>query len=221
MEFGTLVPQGWRYDLMGVQGAAAKWNTFERVEPRPRRRRAADSRGCRDHFHTFPKSRSKRRSRRGRGSATLARSPTRPIGQIVACVQYQQPAYLAKISSCVDVASGGRLNVGLGSGWFEEEFQAFGYDLRTVGARLRRSRGDDPDPRPHVVRAARELRGQALPDRRRDQRAEAAAETTTGADRWPRQEGAAAHRRQVRRRLELQRLARRLRRGARGTQGTL
>jgi len=45
---------------------------------------------------------------------------------------------LAKISSCVDVASGGRLNVGLGSGWFEEEFQAFGYDFRTVGTRLRR-----------------------------------------------------------------------------------
>ncbi len=31
MEFGTLVPQGWRYDLMGVDGAQAKWETFRRV----------------------------------------------------------------------------------------------------------------------------------------------------------------------------------------------
>ena len=54
MEFGTLVPQGWRYDLMGVDGAAAKWETFKKVS------RALDSAGWDslwvwDHFHTFPK----------------------------------------------------------------------------------------------------------------------------------------------------------------------
>ena len=31
MEFGVLVPQGWRLDLLGVDGAQAKWDTFKRV----------------------------------------------------------------------------------------------------------------------------------------------------------------------------------------------
>ena len=138
MEFGTLVPQGWRYDLMGVEGAAAKWNTFKRVS------RALDAAGWDslwvwDHFHTFPKKQVEATFEAWTQMATLAEITERArIGQIVTCVQYREPAYLAKISSCVDVASGGRLNVGLGSGWFEEEFQAFGYDFRTVGTRLRR-----------------------------------------------------------------------------------
>lgn len=138
MEFGTLVPQGWRYDLMGVEGAAAKWNTFKRVS------RALDVAGWDslwvwDHFHTFPKKQIEATFEAWTQMATLAEITERArIGQIVTCVQYREPAYLAKISSCVDVASGGRLNVGLGSGWFEEEFRAFGYDFRTVGQRLRR-----------------------------------------------------------------------------------
>ena len=60
------------------------------------------------------------------------------IGQIVTCNEYRSPSYLAKISACVDVASKGRLNLGIGAGWFQEEFQAFGYDYRTIGARLAR-----------------------------------------------------------------------------------
>jgi len=71
--------------------------------------------------------------------ATLAAITRRArIGQFVTCVQYREPAHLAKIAACVDVISGGRLDVGLGAGWYEEEFRAFGYDFRTVGQRLRR-----------------------------------------------------------------------------------
>jgi F420-dependent oxidoreductase-like protein len=138
MEFGTLVPQGWRYDLMGVNGAAEKWETFKRVS------RALDAAGWDslwvwDHFHTFPKKLVEATFEAWTQMATLAEITNRSrIGQIVTCVQYRQPAYLAKVSACVDVASGGRLNVGLGSGWFEEEFRAYGYDFRTVGQRLRR-----------------------------------------------------------------------------------
>lgn len=138
MEFGTLVPQGWRYDLMGIEGAAGKWATFKRVSC------ALDEAGWDslwvwDHFHTFPSKRVEATFEAWTQMATLAEITNRArIGQIVTCIQYRHPSYLAKISACVDVASGGRLNVGLGSGWFEEEFAAYGYDFPSVGTRLRR-----------------------------------------------------------------------------------
>ena len=138
MEFGTLVPQGWRYDLMGVDGAAAKWATFKNVS------RALDAAGWDslwvwDHFHTVPKKQIEVTFEAWTQMTTLAEITKRArIGQIVTCVQYREPSYLAKVSACVDVASGGRLNVGLGSGWFEEEFKAYGYDFRTTGSRLKR-----------------------------------------------------------------------------------
>jgi len=138
MEFGVLVPQGWRLDLMGVDGAAAKWDTFKRVS----RRLDADgweSLWVYDHFHTFPRKEVETTFEAWTMMSTLAEITTRArIGQLVTCTQYRHPSYLAKIAACVDVASGGRLNVGVGSGWFEEEFKAFGYDFRTVGQRLRR-----------------------------------------------------------------------------------
>ncbi len=138
MEFGTLVPQGWRYDLMGVEGAAAKWETFRRVS-RELDEAGWDSLWVWDHFHTFPKKKLEATFEAWTLMTTLAEiTSSARIGQIVTCMQYRDPAYLAKISACVDVASGGRLNVGVGSGWFEEEFQAYGYDFRTVGQRLKR-----------------------------------------------------------------------------------
>ncbi len=138
MEFGTLVPQGWRYDLMGVDGAQAKWETFRRVS-KQLDADGWDSLWVWDHFHTFPSKKVEATFEAWTLMATLAEITERArIGQIVTCVQYREPALLAKISSCVDVASGGRLNVGLGSGWFDEEFRAFGYDFRTVRERLYR-----------------------------------------------------------------------------------
>ena len=138
MEFGTLVPQGWRYDLMGIKGDAAKWETFRRVS-RELDASGWDSLWVWDHFHTFPSKRIETTFEAWIQMATLAEiTSSARIGQIVTCTQYRPPSYLAKIAACVDVASGGRLNVGLGSGWFEEEFEAYGYEFRTTGERLRR-----------------------------------------------------------------------------------
>jgi F420-dependent oxidoreductase-like protein len=138
MEFGILVPQGWRLELMGVQGARAKWESVKRVSAELDRA-GWDSLWVYDHFHTYPRKEAEATFEAWTMMAALAEITTRArLGQFVTCVQYRPPAYLAKIAACVDVASGGRLNVGLGSGWFEEEFRAYGYDFRTVGGRLRR-----------------------------------------------------------------------------------
>ncbi len=133
-----MVPQGWRLDLMGVDGAAEKWETCKRVS------RLLDETGWNslwvyDHFHTFPRKKVEATFEAWMMMASLAEITDRAlIGQMVTCVQYREPAYLAKVAACVDVASGGRLQLGLGSGWFEEEFGAYGYDFCTTRERLYR-----------------------------------------------------------------------------------
>ena len=54
MEFGVLVPQGWRFDLSGVDGDAAKWENVQRVS-RGLDAAGWDSLWVYDHFHTFPR----------------------------------------------------------------------------------------------------------------------------------------------------------------------
>ncbi|TFH21640.1 MAG: LLM class F420-dependent oxidoreductase [Myxococcales bacterium] len=138
MEFGVFVPQGWRLDLMSVAGDRAKWETFTRVGS-ALDRAGWDSLWVYDHFHTFPRKEIEATFEAWTMMATLAQITERArIGQLVTCVQYREPSYLAKIAACVDVASNGRLNVGLGSGWYEAEFGAFGYDFRTTSKRLAR-----------------------------------------------------------------------------------
>jgi alkanesulfonate monooxygenase SsuD/methylene tetrahydromethanopterin reductase-like flavin-dependent oxidoreductase (luciferase family) len=49
------------------------------------------------------------------------------LGPLVSCTAYRNPALLAKMASTVDEISGGRLVLGLGAGWAESEFRAFGF----------------------------------------------------------------------------------------------
>ena len=60
--------------------------------------------------------------------AALARDlETIRIGPMVSCQSYRNPALLAKIAAGVDQLSGGRLDFGIGAGWKEIEYQAYGY----------------------------------------------------------------------------------------------
>ena len=73
--------------------------------------------------------------------AALARETSRVrLGQLVTCALYRNPSLLAEMAATVDDASGGRLVLGLGSGWDETEYRTFGYgdDYPAVGERLRR-----------------------------------------------------------------------------------
>lgn len=58
------------------------------------------------------------------------------LGLMVTGNTYRHPAILAKIAATVDVISGGRLDLGLGAGWMQEEFDAFGYRFGTAGERF-------------------------------------------------------------------------------------
>ena len=52
------------------------------------------------------------------------------------CASYRNAGLLAKEAACIDVYSGGRLILGLGAGWFHEEYHSYGYDYLSNPERL-------------------------------------------------------------------------------------
>lgn len=94
-----------------------------------------------DHFHTTPHPSQEVTFECWTSTAALARDTrTIRIGQMVTCNSYRHPALLAKMASTVDVLSHGRLNVGIGAGWYEQEYHAYGYAYPEAPARLRQLR---------------------------------------------------------------------------------
>ena len=69
-------------------------------------------------------------------AALAVRTDRIRIGPMVTSQSYRNPALLAKMAACVDVMSGGRLDFGLGAGWKEIEYRAYGYDFPDAPTRV-------------------------------------------------------------------------------------
>ncbi|MBN2230244.1 MAG: TIGR03560 family F420-dependent LLM class oxidoreductase [Candidatus Thorarchaeota archaeon] len=62
------------------------------------------------------------------------------LGTVVTCQSYRNPAHLAKIAATLDNASNGRIDFGIGAGWKESEYEAYGYPFPSVKTRIRQLR---------------------------------------------------------------------------------
>ncbi|HEX2295341.1 MAG TPA: LLM class flavin-dependent oxidoreductase [Actinomycetota bacterium] len=60
------------------------------------------------------------------------------VGSLTMCNDFRSPALVAKMAASLDVLSGGRVDVGLGAGWYEPEYRAAGIDFDPPATRIRR-----------------------------------------------------------------------------------
>ena len=134
--FGVFVPQGWKMDLVEIADPIEQYEAMTAVA------RAADagpwdSIWVYDHFHTVPEPTPNAVFECWTATSTLSRDTSRVnIGQMVGCNGYRQPSLYAKIASTVDVASHGRLYAGIGAGWYEHEWKAYGYEWTEIPQRM-------------------------------------------------------------------------------------
>jgi F420-dependent oxidoreductase-like protein len=135
MRFGVFVPQGWKMEFTGV-GVQDQWETIVDVAHRAEDL-GYDSLWVYDHFHTIPEPSQQSTFECWTALAGLAQATqTIRLGQMVTCNSYRHPSYLAKVASCLDVMSGGRLEFGIGAGWYEHEYLGYGYSFDPPSARI-------------------------------------------------------------------------------------
>src|SRR5438874_10267459 len=140
VKFGLLVPQGWHFDLADIADPIEQFEAMVRVGTEAERL-GFDSIWLYDHFHNVPTPELETNFECWISTAALAReTSTVRIGQLVTCNNYRNPALLAKMASTVDVLSHGRLDFGIGAGWYEEEYRAYSYDFPDGPTRLRQLR---------------------------------------------------------------------------------
>ncbi len=60
------------------------------------------------------------------------------IGSLVLCNQFRHPALLAKMSATLDIVSNGRLQLGMGAGWYDEESMEMGVEFPSAAIRIQR-----------------------------------------------------------------------------------
>ena len=116
-------------ELSGIEGAAAKWSTAVDIAVKAEEL-GYDSIWVYDHFHNVPRPAHEAVFECWTTIAAISQRTSRVrLGQMVGCNSYRHPSVLAKITSTVDVISGGRLDWGIGAGWYENEYRGYGFDF--------------------------------------------------------------------------------------------
>jgi F420-dependent oxidoreductase-like protein len=137
LKFGVFLPQGWRMDLADIRDPVEKYETMSR-SAKEAEQAGFDGVWLYDHFHTVPTPQLEAVFECWTSMAALARdTSTIRLGQMVTCNSYRPPSLLAKMASCIDVMSHGRLILGIGAGWYQHEYEAYGYEYPDTPDRLR------------------------------------------------------------------------------------
>lgn len=135
MKVGLLAPQGWKHEYDGWDPRAAWERTLELAEH-------AEARGFEalwvfDHFTTVPDPTEEITFESFSMLSALAMVTRRVrLGHMVICTGFRNPALTAKLASTLDVISDGRFELGIGAGWKEDEWLAYGYGFPSVRERV-------------------------------------------------------------------------------------
>ncbi|HVE94573.1 MAG TPA: LLM class F420-dependent oxidoreductase [Acidimicrobiales bacterium] len=136
ISFGVFMPQGWKMELSSIDGAEAKWNKAVEIALLAEEL-GYDSLWLYDHFHNVPRPAHEAVFECWTTAAAISQRTSRiRLGQMVGCNSYRNPSLLAKITSTVDVISGGRLDWGIGAGWYQNEYAGYGYEFPAPKVRI-------------------------------------------------------------------------------------
>jgi F420-dependent oxidoreductase-like protein len=134
--FGAFAPQGWKLEYTGWSAAEAWARTVELSKLAEQV--GYDHLWVYDHVETVPRREATHVFEAFTALAALAQHTERiKLGQLVTCASYRNAGLLAKEAAGVDVMSDGRLILGLGAGWYEREYAAYGYPYLPARERLR------------------------------------------------------------------------------------
>jgi F420-dependent oxidoreductase-like protein len=98
---------------------------------------AWDSLWVYDHFHTVPVPTDEATHEAWSLMSAYAAVTSRiKLGQMCTAMGYRNPVYLAKVAATADIISGGRVQMGIGGGWYQHEWEAYGYGFPSAGVRL-------------------------------------------------------------------------------------
>ena len=135
MKAGVMVPQGWKREYDGWDPAEAWARTVELA--RDAERLGFESLWVFDHFHTVPQPVDEMTLESFSTITALAMVTSRVrLGHMVVCTGFRNPALPAKLASTIDVICGGRFELGIGAGWKEDEWRAYGYGFPLLPERL-------------------------------------------------------------------------------------
>jgi F420-dependent oxidoreductase-like protein len=127
LTFGTFIPQGWKGELVGVGTAQQQWQKTVDIAVLAEEL-GFDSVWVYDHFHNVPRPIHETVFECWTVMAAISQRTSRiRLGQMVSCNAYRHPSLVAKITSTIDVISGGRLDFGIGAGWYEHEYKGYGF----------------------------------------------------------------------------------------------
>jgi F420-dependent oxidoreductase-like protein len=135
MRVGIIVPQGWTGEYDGWDPSRAWARTVAVAHEADAL--GFDSIWLFDHLQTEPVPTDEITFEAFVGLSALAVETARVrLGHLVLCAGYRNPALVAKMISTLDVVSGGRAELGLGAGWKEDEFIAYGWGFPPLRTRM-------------------------------------------------------------------------------------
>jgi F420-dependent oxidoreductase-like protein len=135
MKVGIVAPQGWTGEYDGWDPARAWARTVSVAHDAEAL--GFDSVWMFDHVQTEPVPTDEITFEAFVGLSALAAETARVrLGHLVLCAGYRNPALAAKMISTLDVISGGRAELGLGAGWKEDEYVAYGFGFPPLRTRM-------------------------------------------------------------------------------------